>query len=65
MLAGATAVQIGTANFINPRASEDVVDGITAYAVAQKLTSIRPLIGGLRLPSATQHSLTSIENLAK
>jgi len=65
MLAGATAVQIGTANFINPRASEDVVDGITAYAVAQKMTSIRSLIGGLRLPSATQHSLTSMENLAK
>ena len=48
MLAGATAVQIGTANFVNPRASEDVVDGINAYAVAEKLSSIRSLIGGLR-----------------
>ena len=41
MLAGATAVQIGTANFVNPRASEEVVEGIGAYAVAEKLTSIR------------------------
>jgi dihydroorotate dehydrogenase (NAD+) catalytic subunit len=49
MLAGATAVQIGTANFINPRASEEVVDGIEAYAKAEKLLSIRSIIGGLQL----------------
>lgn len=49
MLAGATAVQIGTANFVNPRASEEVVDGIGAYAVAEKLTSLRSIIGGLQL----------------
>lgn len=52
MLAGASAVQIGTANFVNPRASEEVVDGINAYAVAEKLTSIRSIIGGLRMRSA-------------
>ncbi|MFH0784802.1 MAG: dihydroorotate dehydrogenase [Pseudomonadota bacterium] len=49
MLAGATAVQIGTANFTNPRASEEIVDGIGAYAVAEKLSSIRSIIGGLRV----------------
>lgn len=49
MLAGATAVQIGTANFVNPRASEDVVEGIYAYAKAEKLPSIRSIIGGLRV----------------
>ncbi len=48
MLAGATAVQIGTANFVNPRASEDVVDGIEAYARQQGLGSIRELIGALQ-----------------
>lgn len=46
MLAGATAVQIGTANFSNPRASEEVVEGIAAYADGQKLSSIRSIIGG-------------------
>jgi dihydroorotate dehydrogenase (NAD+) catalytic subunit len=51
MLAGASAVQIGTANFVNPRASEEVVDGINAYAVSEKLTSIRSIIGGLRMRS--------------
>jgi dihydroorotate dehydrogenase (NAD+) catalytic subunit len=49
MLAGATAVQIGTANFVNPRASEDVVEGIGAYVKAGKLNSIRSIIGGLRV----------------
>ncbi|PHR27714.1 MAG: dihydroorotate dehydrogenase B catalytic subunit [Desulfotalea sp.] len=49
MLAGATAVQIGTANFVNPRASEDVVDGLAAYVVKEKLSSIRSMIGQLNL----------------
>lgn len=49
MLAGATAVQIGTANFINPRASEEVVEGLTEYALAEKLSSIRDLIGALQV----------------
>jgi dihydroorotate dehydrogenase (NAD+) catalytic subunit len=47
MLAGATAVQIGTANFVNPRASEDVVDGIGAYVIQERLASIREMIGAL------------------
>ncbi len=47
MLAGATAVQIGTANFVTPRISEEIVEGIHKYAVAEKLNSIRSLIGGL------------------
>jgi dihydroorotate dehydrogenase (NAD+) catalytic subunit len=49
MLAGATAVQIGTANFINPRASEEVIEGIHAYVRAEKLPSIRSIIGALQI----------------
>lgn len=49
MLAGASAVQVGTANFVNPRASEDVVDGIGRYVEEEKLESIREIIGGLKL----------------
>ena len=49
MLAGATAVQIGTANFVNPRASEDVVDGIGAYVIRERLSSIREMIGALEI----------------
>jgi len=50
MLAGATAVQIGTANFVNPGVSEEVVAGIRAYAAREKLSSIRSVIGALQLP---------------
>lgn len=55
MLAGATAVQVGTANFINPRASEEVVDGMTSYVEEHRLGSIRELIGGLRLDPLGVH----------
>jgi len=47
LLAGATAVQIGTANFVNPAVSEEVVDGIAAYLRAEQLPSVQQLIGGL------------------
>ncbi len=47
LVAGATAIQVGTANFINPRASEEVVEGISNYVIKEKLHSIRELIGSL------------------
>jgi len=49
MLAGATAVQVGTANFVNPRASEEVVEGISRYVQEEKLQSIREMIGALEI----------------
>lgn len=49
MLAGATAVQIGTANFINPAVAEEVVDGIEHYVGRQRLASITELIGMLEI----------------
>ncbi len=47
MLAGATAIQIGTASFVNPRASEEVVEGIGNYVISEKLPSVRDIIGQL------------------
>ncbi|CAG0908721.1 unnamed protein product, partial [Cyprideis torosa] len=47
LVAGATAVQVGTANFINPRASEDVVEGIADYVRRHDLHSIHDIIGSL------------------
>lgn len=49
MLAGATAVQVGTANFINPRASEEVVEGIHDYVLREHLDSVREMIGALQV----------------
>jgi dihydroorotate dehydrogenase (NAD+) catalytic subunit len=49
MLAGATAVQVGTANFVNPGISEAIIDGIADYVSGEKLTSVRALIGALEV----------------
>ncbi len=40
LLAGASAVQVGTGNFINPSTVEDVVSGIESYALYHNLTEI-------------------------
>ncbi len=48
MLAGATAVAVGTANFVNPHAVEDVVDGMRAWCIEQGVRDVNELIGGLQ-----------------
>lgn len=47
MLAGATAVAVGTANFVNPHATIDVIDGIAAYCEEQGVKDVKELIGAL------------------
>ena len=48
ILAGATAVAVGTANFRNPYATLDVVNGIETYMRDHKLDHIRSLIGAVK-----------------
>ena len=48
MLAGATAVAVGTANFMNPTATHEVIEGIRAYCEDQGVTDVNELIGGLQ-----------------
>ena len=47
MLAGATAVAVGTANFINPRATIDILSGIEAYMRDNRVTDVKDLTGGM------------------
>jgi dihydroorotate dehydrogenase (NAD+) catalytic subunit len=47
MLAGASAVQVGTANFVRPRAALDVLEGIRAYMIANDLADLSQIIGRL------------------
>jgi len=47
LLAGATAVEIGTANFINPRATADALEGLKKYMADHKINDVKELIGGL------------------
>lgn len=47
MLCGATAVAVGTANFMDPLAAAKVVDGIAAYCEEQGVDDVNELIGAL------------------
>lgn len=49
IIAGATAVQIGTANFINPAASIEVLNGIKKYCDDKNIESINDLTGSVIL----------------
>ncbi len=52
LLAGATAVQVGTACFANPRAPIEILDGIAAYLMAAGIADIREVIGAARREAA-------------
>ena len=45
IMAGATAVSVGTANFFNPYATVEIADGIRAFLEKQKVEDINELIG--------------------
>ena len=47
ILAGATAVSVGTANFTNPRVTEEIVDGIKAYMERYQVQDIKDLVGAV------------------
>ncbi len=47
MLAGATAVSVGTANFRNPAVSVEIAEGISAYMKEQKISNVKELVGAV------------------
>jgi dihydroorotate dehydrogenase (NAD+) catalytic subunit len=47
MLAGATAVQIGTASYWDPRATERIVDELQQWALGHRVSRLAELTGGL------------------
>ena len=49
LLAGASAIQIGTANFIDPSISEKVIDGIADYLERHGFNSVQDIIGALEV----------------
>ncbi len=49
MLAGSSAIQIGTANFIDPQVSIKVLEGITEYCERYKISDFKDLIGAMEL----------------
>jgi len=47
LIVGAVAVQVGTANFVNPAATMEILAGIEAYLVAHRFSRLTDLIGSL------------------
>lgn len=45
ILAGASAVAVGTANFVNPRATLDIIGGMEAFLTREGIGSVRELVG--------------------
>lgn len=46
-IAGATAVQIGTANFVNPRATVEIIEGIEKYLADRNISYLSEITGTL------------------
>jgi len=49
IIAGASAVSIGTANFINPKISVEIISGLKEYLTRNKIADIKELIGSLKI----------------
>lgn len=49
LLAGATAVQIGTANFVDPQVTVKAIDYIEDYLIRHQIANVRELIGGMEV----------------
>ncbi len=50
MLCGARAIQVGTANYVNPKAPLEILDGMRRYLRAKKLSRAGELVGRLQTP---------------
>jgi dihydroorotate dehydrogenase (NAD+) catalytic subunit len=53
LLAGATAVGVGTANFLDPRAPYRVLDELVAWCHSHDVARVGDLVGALQPPIAT------------
>ncbi|MDD5449349.1 MAG: dihydroorotate dehydrogenase [Candidatus Omnitrophica bacterium] len=49
IICGATAIQVGTANFINPQVTVEIIDGIRQYMTRKNINSLKKLIGSLEV----------------
>ncbi len=57
MLAGATAVQVGTATFVQPAAMTTMIDGLEAFCIHRELACISDLTGGVVIEEADEPDL--------
>ncbi len=50
LITGATAVQVGTANFVDPGVTREIVDGISRWMVDHDVSAVSEIVGSLELP---------------
>ncbi len=55
LIAGARAVQVGTANFVDPTASIQILNGIISYCEENGISDINDLIGSIIIEQAQEH----------
>ena len=55
-IAGATAIQVGTANFVNPHATTDIIDGIEKFLIEKNIEKISDVIGTLETSRKAQRA---------
>jgi dihydroorotate dehydrogenase (NAD+) catalytic subunit len=48
LIAGARAIQVGTANFVNPRATIEIIEGLKTYCLENGIDDINDIIGSLK-----------------
>ena len=49
LIAGATAIQVGTANFVNPKTTLHIIKGLKNFCAKRKISRIDEIIGSLRM----------------
>lgn len=49
IIAGARAIEIGTANFVNPRATIEIIEGIEKYLIENNIKDINELVGSMKI----------------
>jgi dihydroorotate dehydrogenase (NAD+) catalytic subunit len=54
MLAGATAVQVGTATFLHPGAMIAIIDGLAAFCTAHNIRRVVELTGAMQREEADE-----------
>jgi len=47
LIAGAKAIQVGTANFVNPRATLEIIEGLKGFCLEKGIDNINDIIGSL------------------
>ena len=57
MLAGASAVQVGTATFVQPAAMTTIIDGIEAFCMHREIARVADLTGGVVIEEADEPDL--------